>query len=154
MVQVLQTMGEAVFQPCSALITFFCSFEAQHGLRCLSGAFYSVTTFLFSFFLITLRRRPFDSCNLTKKEALWILREYVNLPASGVSRHGLALALRVCDTCPDRMVSFKHILIAAWLDPQLTCNGLSLLVLFISAALYWNGCYVTWYLWSTLSEAK
>lgn len=28
-------------------------------------------------FVITMQKRPFDSCNLTKKEALWILHEYI-----------------------------------------------------------------------------
>lgn len=71
-----------------------------------------------------MQKRPFDSCNLTKKEALWILHEYIIylllVYLDMTELYGLALALRVmvCHTLPDHFnVSYKHILIAAWLDP-------------------------------------
>lgn len=80
--------------------------------------------FLFLFFVITMQKRPFDSCNLTKKGALWILHEYIIylllVYLDKTELYDLALALRVtgCHTLPDHFnVSYKHILIAVWSDP-------------------------------------
>lgn len=71
-----------------------------------------------------MQKRPFDSCNLTKKGALWILHEYIIylllVYLDMIELYDLALALRlmVCHTLPDHFnVSYEHILIAAWSDP-------------------------------------
>lgn len=71
-----------------------------------------------------MQKRPFDSCNLTRKEALWILHEYMIylllMYLDMTELYGSALALRVmvCHTLPDHFnVSYDHIFIAAWLDP-------------------------------------
>lgn len=71
-----------------------------------------------------MQKRPFDSCNLTKKEALWILHEYiiylllVYLDLTALYGSALASSVTVCHTLPDHFnVSYEHILIAAWSDP-------------------------------------
>lgn len=140
--------------PCSAIC--LCSMmhrmgsAASHTLNLWEDS-YPAHDLYCLFFVMTMQTRPFDSCNLTKKGALWILHKYiiiiylllVHQDITGLYDLALALRVMVCHTLPDHYnVSYKHFLIAAWSDPSLTCNGLSLLVLYINAVLYWNGCYL------------
>lgn len=70
-------------RPCSCSAFVFLFIDAQYRLCCLSDPKLMRGVLPCkqpppSFFLkITMQERPFDSCNLTKKEALWILHEYI-----------------------------------------------------------------------------